>query len=165
MGKMVHGISLKLVSSSEGGMHVHWLVVQIRDLPWWLPGLLALSIYWLPKLTLWPFRCFAWIEILVEEHSGMLAAIALFAFYMVYVLSWIAVPFAEVALFIVACGALGVLTWLSVAVVIFFVWLINLSSNGSSFRKLIAHEKRERVESTALAWRGTFRVVRGGKNR
>lgn len=145
-------------------MHVHWLVVQIRDLPWWLPGLLALSLYWLPKLTLWPFRRFAWIEILVEEHAEMLAAIALFAFYMVYVLSWIAVPFAEVALFIVACGALGVLIWLSVAVVIFFVWLINLSAKGSSFKKPADQETANKIESTALSWRSRFRVVQGGKN-
>jgi len=164
MGKMVHGISPKLLSSSEGGMHVHWIVVQIRDLPWWLPGLLALSIYWLPKLTLWPFRRFAWIEILVEEQAGMLAAISLFAFYVVYVLSWLTVPLAEVTLFIVACGVLGVVAWLIVAVVIFLMWLINLSLNDSS-KEWIDHEKRESNESTALSYRDAFRVIRGGKNR
>jgi len=94
----------------------------------------------------------------------MLAAISLFAFYVVYVLSWIAVPFAEVALFIVACGALGVLAWLSAAIVIFLMWLISLSLNDSS-KEWVAHEKRDRIESTALSYRDAFRVVRGGKNR
>ncbi|KPV42374.1 hypothetical protein, partial [Alicyclobacillus ferrooxydans] len=94
---------------------MHWLILQIRDLPWWIPSVAALAIYWLPKIMLWPFRRLLWIQILVEEQAQMLAVMALVGFYLVYTLSKTAVPFGEIALFIVACGALGGIAWLCVA--------------------------------------------------
>lgn len=94
---------------------MHWLITQIRDLPWWIPGVMALSIYWVPKVILWPFRRIDWVHILVEEQAEMLSVMALMGFYLVYTLSKTDVPMAEVALFIIICGAVGAIAWLGVA--------------------------------------------------
>lgn len=143
---------------------MQWLIIQIRDLPWWIPGVMALAIYWVPKVILWPFRRLLWFQILVEEQAEMLSVMALIAFYVVYTLAQITVPIAEVALFVVACGALGSIAWLLVAGVIFLVWLIHRPSNQTESRTQLDPESGERIERAARTWRTKFRVLRGGKD-
>ncbi|MCF8567779.1 hypothetical protein LLE49_23950 [Alicyclobacillus tolerans] len=143
---------------------MHWLILQIRDLPWWIPDVAALAIYWLPKIILWPFRRLLWVQILVEEQAQMLAVMALVGFYLVYTLSWILIPIAEVALFVVACGALGGLAWLCIAGVTFIIWLIRSPANSTTLQKRFTHAKGNEIERVALTWRAKFRVLRGGKD-
>lgn len=143
---------------------MHWLILQIRDLQWWIPGIAALAIYWLPKIILWPFRRLLWVQILVEEQAQMLAVMALIGFYLVYTLSKTAVPIGEIALFIVACGALGGIAWVCVAGATCILWLIHLPTNSTTMQKRLNHDTGEGVGSSAWTRRTTFRVLRGGKN-
>ncbi|KPV45627.1 hypothetical protein [Alicyclobacillus ferrooxydans] len=141
---------------------MHWLIIQIRDLPWWIPGVTALAIYWIPKVMLWPLRRLDWVHILVEEQAEMLAVMALVGFYSVYVLSKTSVPMAEIALFIVTCGTLGGLVWLCMASATFFVWLIRLPANTASDENLA--DESEGIEGIKQTWHNNFRVLQGGKD-
>lgn len=79
---------------------MHWVIKYIQELPWWAPGMIVLSFYWLPRFLLWPFRKVT----AVWEHAEFgenFVLIMFVPFYLVYILSRTVEQLAEIALVIV----------------------------------------------------------------
>lgn len=80
---------------------MQWVMQHIQELPWWAPGMIALSFYWLPRFLLWPFRRVT--ELWDHTEFGENFVLIMFVpFYVVYILSRTVEQLAELALVIVA---------------------------------------------------------------
>lgn len=84
---------------------MQWIMKYIQDLPWWAPGMITLSFYWLPRFLLWPFRKIKGLW----EHAEFGENFVLIMFipvYLVYILSRTVEQLAELVLILMALGSI-----------------------------------------------------------
>ncbi|KPV41913.1 hypothetical protein AN477_20220 [Alicyclobacillus ferrooxydans] len=81
-----------------------------------------------------------------------------------YTLSKTAVPFGEIALFIVACGALGGIAWLCVAGATCILSLVRLPLNTAPIQNRVVGERGDWAEQAKQTWHNSFRLLQGGKD-
>jgi len=87
---------------------MHWIITQISLLPWWAPGIIALSIYWIPLFIFWPFHAKYEIFSYTELYDTAMK-MAIIPFYILYILSRTVEQLAELAFIFVCLGVLGAL--------------------------------------------------------